>query len=283
MLFMEGKPPKLGSGRRSKAISEIEEKEARAFVLAVLAVCEEGKKPTSANLKSYYSTQASSWKRPSEKIISLAKVTGFNPFLLGIATWDVVKSILLIKPHGNRSGMKDGRRHLVLSGPELEERKQPYVLTDEAYNRLSKEGKDLVGFARGVAPERESSTRKQSPPKNILNLSKRMVHHWRKHRDYPEAKKFIKREIERIHNDYYKGIIPDGLPTPCIVPTEKREVDDATYTELLSLSSEQLNEERDNAISSGDRSMISAIDQISANQDAPSKPHPSPNGSLLKL
>jgi hypothetical protein len=174
------------------------------------------------------------WARPSEEVRSCLDGAGFQPVPLAIAVWDFAETLRYEVPHGNMGVMSklrvmqspSKRLGLLLSGkPEThpaidrlirkgastsEVLKVVFSLIEQgviqpAQTRLTKDGMQLHKWARGLYdPNQEPRLAKRMgnfinpPPRHLLDLTTRMLCHWRKHPQYNAAKLFVASLVERL-------------------------------------------------------------------------------------
>ena len=220
------------AGRRNAVRASLADQEAKGFAGAVLAAIEaanSGKEPP--DLKTYPLAEQSDgnegWAQPSEQVRKCIEGAAFSPILLAVAVWDTVV-MRYETPHGNMSAMSklkvmqspSRRQRLLLcekpkTHPSIEElirkgasvsqvQKALFLLIDQgeippAEWSLSKDGSQLHKWAKELyAPDPPRHFRRTPPPRHLLNLDKRMLCYWRKHRDYPNAREYVSELCKRI-------------------------------------------------------------------------------------
>jgi hypothetical protein len=220
------------AGRRNAERANRADQEAKGFAGAVLAGIEAanlGKEPP--DLRIYPLAEQSDgnegWTQPSDQARKCIEDAAFSPILLAVAVWDTVV-MRYETPHGNMRVMAQlkvmqspsKRQKLLLcekpkTHPTIarliwkrasvrEVQKALLSLIDRgeippAEWSLSKDGLQLHKWAKELyAPGQPRHFRRTPPPRHLLNLDKRMLCYWRKHRDYPNALQYVSELCERI-------------------------------------------------------------------------------------
>jgi hypothetical protein len=174
------------------------------------------------------------WARPSKEVRRCLDGAGFKPILLAIAAWDFAKTLRYDAPHGNMGVMSKlmvmqspskklglllrgkPKRHPAIDSLIRRGASTSEVLTvlfslieqgaiQQAQSRLTKDGMQLHRWAKGLygtnqKPRlaRRTGNFINPPPRHLLDLTRRMLCHWRKHPQYDAAKSFVGFLVERV-------------------------------------------------------------------------------------